>query len=107
MSRQLSIFAKGIALVLVLVMLVSFAAPVRASGCDDLEDKAWAATRNAAKICGGTTLGCAAAILAGTYLGIAACAYFFFVHCQPAQMKAADAWVAYLDCTYQTAGSGG
>ena len=41
MSRQLSIFAKGIALVLVLVMLVSFAAPVRASGCDDLEDKAW------------------------------------------------------------------
>ncbi len=41
MSSQLSIFTKGIALVLVLVMLVSFVSPVIASGsnpCADEED---------------------------------------------------------------------
>ena len=109
MSTRFSSFTSLFAWVLVLVMLVSFAAPVRASGsdCDDLKDKAWDETKNAAKICGGTTIACAAAILAGTYIGIAGCAYFFFFHCQPAQLKAADAWAAYWDCKYQSASYGG
>lgn len=109
MSRQFSIFTKGLVYVLVLVMLASLATPVRASGsdCDDLKDKAWAATKHSLKICGGTTLGCAAAIAAGNFLGLAGCAWFFFFICQPTQMAAADAWAAYYNCTYTQAGSGG
>ena len=109
MSRQFSIFTKGFVYVLVLVMLASLASPVHASGsdCDELKDKAWAATKHSVKVCGGTTIGCAAAIAAGNFWGLAACAYFFFTTCQPTQIAAADAWAAYFNCTYTQAGSGG
>ena len=106
MLRRFSIFTKGIACVLVVAMCTVFVpSTVQASGsdpCQSLKDKAWAETKNAVRVCAGTTLGCAAAILAGTYLGIAGCAYFFFTHCQPAQVRAADAWAAYWNCNYNS-----
>ena len=105
MSRQLSVFTKGVAFVLVLLMLVSFASPVRASGsdCDDLKDKAWDASKEVAAKCTTSVIACGAAIAAGNFWGLAGCAWVFYYVCQPAQLKAADAWAAYWDCKYQTA----
>ena len=72
--------------------------------CKSLKDKAWAASAEVASKCTGSIIGCGAAIAAGNFWGIAGCAWVFFSLCQPAQLKAADAWAAYNNCVYTKGG---
>ena len=107
MSRQVSIFTKGIACVLIAAMCAAF---VPATGlassdpCQSLKDKAWAASGEVAAKCTTSVIACGAAIAVGNWWGLAGCIWVFYNICQPAQLRAADAWAAYWDCVYEKGG---